>query len=122
MASDHRKRCIPLDSLYAKYLKERTDDLIYESLVGFATYRYLPDQNAVYIVDIFVLPDYRKDGHATVMADKIVLEAKQKGCTKIIGSVVPSKKNSTISLKVLLGYGMKLEQASDDFIVFSKEI
>ncbi len=95
---------------------------MYESLVGFAIYRYLPEQNAVYIVDIFVLEEYRKDGHASVMADKIVLEAKKNGCTKLLGSVVPSKNNSTIGLKVLLGYGMRLEQATQDFIVFGKEI
>lgn len=111
-------------SMYASYLMEKTSDLIKETDQGFATYRYLESygQPTVYIVDIFILPDFRKGGWASTIADNIVEEAKSRGCTRLIGSVVPSTKNSTDSLKVLLGYGMLLESASSDFIVFSKEI
>ncbi len=106
-------------SLYSKYLRERTNDQIIDKQYGFATYRYV--DKSVYIVDIFVDPDFRNTHLATEMADEIVKEAKEKGCTELLGSVVPSTKNSTISLKVLLGYGMTLHAASNDFIVFKKE-
>lgn len=108
-------------SMYANYLKEKTSDLILETDKGFATYRYM-DEKTVYIVDLYVLPDFRQSKTASVIADTICNEARQKGCTKMLGSVVPSSKNSTLSLKVLLGYGMTLESATQDFIVFRKDL
>ena len=109
-------------SLYAKYLTERTNDRILEINHGFATYRMLPEQKVVYIVDIFVDSDFRKAGSAAQMADEIAKIAKKEGCTKMLGSVIPSAKNSTISLKVLLAYGMTLQSSTNDFILFEKEI
>ncbi len=110
-----------LDSMYAKYLKERTNDHIIENSFGFATYRYL-DESTVYIIDIYVGEKIRKSGHATQMADKIAEEAKLKGCTKMLGTVIPSTKNSTLSMHVLLGYGMTLQSADKDLIVFKKDL
>jgi len=109
-------------SHYAQYISERTDDEILETDYGFATYRYLNGERSVYIIDIFVSPKHRRKYGASAMADKVAEIAVQKGCTEMLGSVCPTAKNSTESLKVLLGYGMKLKSASDNFIVFSKEI
>lgn len=109
-------------SLYAQYILERTNDRILETPSGYATYRYLPDGQSVYIVDIFTLPEDRKRGDAAALADSIACEAKARGCTEMIGTVVPSTKGSTTSLKVLLGYGFTLHSASNDVIVFKKEI
>jgi GNAT superfamily N-acetyltransferase len=108
-------------SLYSQYILERTDRLILETEYGFATYVYLPD-NTVYIEDIFVLPEYRKKGIASQFADEIVELARNKGCKKVIGSVVPSAKTSTDSMKTLLAYGMKIESSVNNFITLSKEI
>lgn len=110
-----------LMSLYSKYLTERTNDLILEINHGFVTYRMLPDQKAVYIVDIYVDSDFRKAGTASQMADEVAKIAKKEGFTKMLGSVVPSNKNSTDSLRVLLAYGMKLQSSAQDFIIFEKE-
>lgn len=110
-------------SMYAQYLMERTNDFILEIENGWATYRYLDDGQTVYIVDTWVHPDFRRMGLASSMADTIVKEAKDRGCTKLIGSVVPSTKNSTGSiLAFILGYQMKLDSSSNNFIVLSKEI
>lgn len=109
-------------SLYAQYLKERTDDFIIENGAGFVTYRYMNEGKAVYIVDIYIVPELRKSGAAAGLADRVVEEAKAKGATELLGSVVPSTKNSTVSLRVLLGYGMTLVSSTNDFIVFKKEI
>ncbi len=110
-----------MESLYSKYISERTTDCVYETPVGYVLYRYIND-NQVYIVDIFVEKNSRKNGEAARMADEIVKFAKVRGCKQLIGSVAPSSKNSNDSLKVLLGYGMTLASCSNDFIVFSKEI
>ncbi len=109
-------------SLYAQYLQEKTNDFILESPMGFATYRYLDDGKTVYIMDIYVVPERRKENWAATMADEIVRGAKKNGAVKLIGSVVPSTKDSTTSLKVLLGYGMTLDSATENFILFRKEI
>lgn len=109
-------------SLYAQYLLERSDDLIIENDNGFATYRYVDEGKAVYIVDIYTCPDVRETGAATWLADAICKEAKERGCLRVLGSVVPSAKGSTLSIKVLLGYGMTLHSATNDFVVFKKEI
>lgn len=109
-------------SLYAKYLLERTNDCIWETEAGFATYRYLPERNAVYIIDIFVLPSSRKTGHAALIADQIALVAKSRGCTEMLGSVQPSAKGSDASIRVLQAYGMTLLSAGPDAILFRKDI
>ena len=109
-------------SLYAEYLKERTTDYILENDYGFATYRFLDEGKTVYIIDIFIKPEHRKELRASFIADEICKIAKERGCTKLIGSVVPSAKNSTVSMKVLLGYGMSLEKSGDDWIIFRKEL
>lgn len=108
-------------SLFADYLKEKTNDQIIESEIGFATYRYL-DKESVYIVDLYVKPAYRQQKAASSIADIIVELAKKKGCKKLLGSVVPSTKGSTESVKVLLAYGMSLDSSVNDFITFKKDI
>lgn len=119
MSQKHTSFC---DSLYAQYLRERTSDEIIESERGFASYRFLNEGKSVYIVDIFVVPDYRQTGEASALADKVVAIAKERGCTELLGTVVPSTKGSSTSLAVLLGYGMTLASAEHDLIVFKKDI
>jgi GNAT superfamily N-acetyltransferase len=108
-------------SQYAEYLKEKTQDLIIETDKGFLTYRYV-DEKTVYIIDLYVLPEWRNTNVASKLADSVCYEAKDKGCINLLGSVVPSNKNSTASVKVLLAYGMNLKSSSNDFIVFEKEL
>lgn len=108
-------------SMYSEYLKERTEDDIIETEKGFVVYRYT-DATTCYIVDIYVKPEFREQGVASDIADYVMRSAKSKGCTKLIGSVVPSAKGSDTSLRVLQAYGMKLDSCTNNFILFSKEI
>lgn len=108
-------------SMYAKYLKERTDDSIIETACGFATYRFL-NEKQVYIIDLYIEPEFRQSHNASAIADQVCAIAKQRGCTELVGSVVPSTKGATTSLKVLLGYGMRLDSAAQDLILFKKDI
>lgn len=113
-----------MDSMYAKMVREKTDDFILETESGFATYKFTEYKNekAVYIANIYVLPDFRKTNVAGAMADNIVEMARKKGCTKLLGGVVPSSKDSTVNLRVLLGYGMRLDSSAVDYIIFVKDI
>lgn len=111
-------------SLYGEYVKERLGDEIVEKSCGFATYRFLhkDDVPCVYIVDIYVKPEFRKSMVATEMADEIVEKGRAAGCKMLLGTVNPSTHSATESLKVLLGYGMSLHSCSSDMIIFKKEI
>jgi len=108
--------------MYGDYIREHRGDEIVENEKGFATYRFLNEGKTVYIVDIYVHPDFRNSKAASSLADTIVEAAKLQGCVELLGTVVPSAKNSTASLKVLLGYGMSLHSSSNDLIVFRKDI
>ena len=107
-------------SFYANYIKEREGFEMVETDRGFATYRILGEE--VYIRDIYVHSDFRQTGEASRIADMIAEIAKLQGCKHMAGTVCPSAKGSTESLKVLLGYGFKLFKSQDDFIIFKKEL
>ena len=108
-------------SLYADYISERTNDKIIESPSGFATYRYL-DERTVYIVDIYTVPEMRKKGGASQFANMIADEAREKGCKEMLGTVQLSAKGSATGIKVLLSYGFEPKSASNDVIIFRKEL
>lgn len=108
-------------SLYRSYIEEKTNKSIIETEHGFITYGF-PDPKTCYIQDLYIVPDYRKSHAATVLADQVIVIAKEKGCTRLLGSVIPSTKNSTDSIRVLLAYGMDLDSSSNDFILFSRSI
>lgn len=110
-----------MKSLYAQYVEEHTHGFIYENDHGFATYVF-PDEKTCYIKDIFVRPEFRKSGVASDISAFIEQIAKQRGCTRLWGSVTPSAKDATISLKVLLAYGFHVVSASQDFILFEKDL
>ena len=108
-------------SLWADYIRETRDDLTVEDSGGFATYRYLPD-NTVYIIDIYVVPALRQEGLASALADRIVAEAKARGCVKLLGTVDARCKRPTASIAVLVGYGMQFLRVDGDLLVFAKDI
>lgn len=108
-------------SLYAQYLQERTDDKILENDKGFITWRYLNDKQ-IYIVDIFVKKEFRKDKIATIFADSVCDMAKKMGYVEVLGTVNPSAKGADDSLRVLWGYGMKLDKCEPNIIIMKKDI
>jgi hypothetical protein len=109
-------------SHYSDYVQERTDDLVIENGEGFVQYRYLDDGESVYIVDIYVAKHLRRGHIATHFADIVCDEARRRGFTTLVGSVRPTAKGSTESLKVLLAYGMKLASSGPDAIYFRKDL
>lgn len=110
--------------MYRDYLKERLGDELIERPEGFATYRYVDDFGtpAVYIVDIYVRPDFRKTRVASEMADDICIAALKDGRKVLLGTVASSSKTATDSIKVLLAYGMDFYRCSQDGLIFRKEL
>jgi hypothetical protein len=107
-------------SLFAEYLLEKTQDQIIEKTYGFITYSFQAD--SCWIKDLYIKKEFRNMNKATDLADEVAEVAKTFKLKKLLGSVIPSNKGSTESVKVLLAYGMKLDSATNDFILFSKEI
>jgi GNAT superfamily N-acetyltransferase len=95
---------------------------VYETEDGFAVYAI--NGREVYIRDIYVKPERRRLGVAAEMADSIAALAKSQGAKVMTGTVCPTASNATDSLKVLLGYGMRLipQEPRGGLIWFMKEI
>lgn len=111
--------------MWLEYLRERDPSLkVLEVKEGFATYKYLDlgNEKAVYIEDIYVLPEYRNQDIASRMSEMVQDEAKMDGCKYLLGTVCPSSNNATASLKVLLAHGMTLLKSENDLIWMYKEI
>lgn len=112
-----------MESNYSLYIKEREGLEILEDEKGFATYRELPAKQAVYIQDIFVRREFRKEGIAKAYADRIVFQAKLKGYTTLIGSIDPKTNGAKASKQILEAYGMQLKfKGPDGLFYFTKEI
>lgn len=107
-------------SHYGQYIAAREGFDIVENAYGFATYKITNDE--CYVRDIFVEKQYRNDGAATRLCDKIKEIAKGEGCTWLTGSVQPSMPYSTDSLKVVLAYGFQLASSQSDFIILKMKI
>ena len=111
--------------LYKEYLNELHDGKsVIHNETGFIVYwiRGEGKDREVYIEDIYTRPEFRLTKSAAKLADQVAVIAKENGCTYMTGSVVPSANNSTISLKMMIGYGFELAGSQDNFIWFSKEI
>lgn len=108
-------------SMYASYLKEHSGDSIIETDFGFVTYRFINDKQ-VYIIDVYVEPEFRKQDKASDLANMVAEIAKQSGHNQMLGTVVPSLKNSADSMKVLLAYGMTPFAIDGNMVVFRRDI
>jgi GNAT superfamily N-acetyltransferase len=106
--------------MYGQYIKEREDFDILEDDYGFATYKII--NNECYLRDIFVIKQFRQHNHATKLADTVSKIAKDAGCLRLLGTVAPSASGSSLSMKLLLDYGMRLKSSSNDFIVLEKDL
>lgn len=109
-------------SMYADYLSEKAGDGIVEDEKGFATYRFMPDGVTIWLMDVYVKPEFRRSQAAITMGDKVMEIGKAKGCLEMIGTSVPSLPGSTPGLKLMLAFGMELKSAMIDLIVLKKEI
>ncbi len=102
------------------FIEEREGKNIIESERGFATYSFTED--AVYMEDIYIHPEHRRSGETFKMAEEIGKIAKSKGKKKMLGSVVPTAKGSSLSLKLLLDHGFKLDSSTNNFILVSRDL
>lgn len=106
--------------MYSEYLKELGAKFLFKNDKGFVIYSFTEDN--LYVEEIYILPEYRGKKEFSKIADSIIAIAKQKECKKLLGSVVPSINNSSRNVSIMLAYGFKIISASNNFIVFEKEV
>lgn len=107
--------------MFEEYFLEHKGFRTYkEEGIGFVLFKIVEDE--LYIRDIYVKPEMRRQRWAFKLADKVVEYAKSQGCKMLVGEVEPSASNSTESVKLLTAYGMRLFSSSDDEVWFAKEI
>jgi len=103
-------------SLYAEYLSERTDDKIIETDFGFAVYRHWED-NAIFIVDVYVKPAFRKALLASSLVKKIIAAHAP---SVLYATIVPKARGSTEALIAALKFGAILDSSTNEFILIKK--
>jgi GNAT superfamily N-acetyltransferase len=109
-------------SLFGEYIKEREGKRIIEDEYGFATYYTYNNNEFMYIEDLYVVPEKRKEGRASYYADEVASIARKKGIKKLLGSIDLEANGSTTNMKVLLAYGFELYSANGNIIYLKKEI
>lgn len=107
-------------SLLADYFKERGTKELIETDKGFATYCFLPE--GCYVEDVFVVKSHRGQSLARGMVDEITKIARERGCTKLFSSCVPSSNGATESTKVALRLGFNIYSSKENAIFFAKDI
>ena len=107
--------------MYRAYLAEREEKELLEWDHSFAVYQINADKSC-YLMEVWVHPDFRLQGIARKMADKITEIAKERGCNLLMSSTDIKGKGAEESLMAQFAYGMKLHATSGRLIVTSKEI
>jgi GNAT superfamily N-acetyltransferase len=106
--------------MYADYLEEFSVKHMFHNDKGFAIYEItLAD---CYISEIYVKPEFRDCKVAKELQAEVTKIALAKGCTRLLGSVIPSVNQSSMSMAMLLKDGFKIDSASTNFIVLYKDI
>lgn len=106
--------------MYAAYLKERQNVDLVEVEHGFATYSL--EENYIYLQDLYVVPEKRKEGIGVELMNIVAQIGKEAGKDRMLGSVSPSTKFSTTMTQIMFGLNFKILSSSQDIIYFVKEI
>jgi hypothetical protein len=96
-----------LTFLYAQYIKERENmDCVY-SEHGFATYQINKEKDYVYVCDVYVVPEKRKQHIGLGFVKKIMDLAVELEINNIVTSVDKKANNWEYSEKTILRCGFK---------------
>ncbi len=107
-------------SLYADYIRERTQKKVLETDYGFCVYQIFGKE--CYIEEVYVVPEKRREGYATMLGDLVGAIAKGLDCTHLTGSVCVRAPEPTRSLRGLIAAGYKILRCEPDMIYMVKEI
>jgi len=106
--------------LYAAYLKERENTELICVDSGFITYRFELDY--CYIIDIYILPEMRKNGLGVELENRVIEQARERKVFKLLGSVDRTANNWETSIKILEKIGYKPYKQDKSVLFLIKEI
>jgi ribosomal protein S18 acetylase RimI-like enzyme len=112
-----------MSNLYAEYLKEKSD-IEYLQFEDKAFCTYIEQVECLYLIDIYVKPEYRKSKVASKLADVVVEIARAKGKKFILGAVEKDSKAEATNQKVLESYGFRFSHYVENDMInyFVKDI
>ena len=102
---------------YPAYLKEYRDQDHIETDYGFISYVIHEDTKAVYMVDLYVVPERRKEHLSGKLMLMAMGKAKALGCTHGFTHVYSHFKDKEISLLVALEAGGKIASVTPESIM-----
>lgn len=105
---------------YARYIKEKANHELIENDFGFITYEV--GQNSVHIHDLWVDPDYRRQGISRKLVSLVIEEGKKNGCEYLTSCVQLRTRDATKTLKAQIEFGFVVVGANENEIKLAKEI
>lgn len=108
------------NSFLAAYMKERTGADTYHDDDGFFTHR--PEDSRYRMLDFYVKPESRKQGISKKYLNMCKEIAKEKGYTKVLGSVCIDAINWETSIKIVYAIGFNYLNADKNMIYFEVEV
>lgn len=92
-----------------------------ETPVGFALYKRVAD-DAVWLADVFVVPEARRSGAGSHLADQVCDVAREMKCKYVLTSVDPTAPGATVSMMAILSYGFNVFGNDGRLVLFKKEL
>lgn len=109
------------DSMYKQYIENQLPNrFVYETEKGFITYNI--NKEECQLEEIFVRPEFRRQGVAIELRDYAASHGKDLGCKYIKGSIVIGTNMAEESCMAMLKYGYKFWYTDNIMIYFIKEI
>jgi GNAT superfamily N-acetyltransferase len=97
------------ESLYSQYLKEKDGINTLETDKGLVTFIQQGERGQeFYIVDIFVLPEFRRTGYATELGEIMQKQAVELGAEYLLGAVEINSNTYDQSRKTLESFGFEM--------------
>lgn len=109
-----------MKSQFAKYLEETSHKRMFEIEEGFFIYQV--NGKELYVQEVYVDPEFRRLGIASLLDQKAIEIAKENGCEYIKGSVITSSPKATESMKFQLSLGYKIAYSDRDIIYLIKNV
>lgn len=108
------------DTLYAKYISQRSGHEILENEHGFVIYKINGEE--CFIVDMFVDINSRKKYYGSEFINELVEIAKSKKCKVITANVHLWDANYQVTLVSSFKNGFNIVRASNDILLISRNL
>lgn len=111
-----------ISKFYPAYLKEYKNQVYLENNHGFVSFNLFPEQKQVHVMDLYIVPEYRKNGLAAELINEVCKIAKERGCDILTAWIYMNSPDKETSLLASLKYGVKILSADNVRITVGKEI